>query len=290
MAVPQNVLTAIDFLTRNAGLSRAQAAGLVGNLLVESGSRINPGAINPRDGRDGSDSIGIAQWNSTRAQALRNFAAARGTPVNDLNTQLAYLVSELNGPERFAGDRLRAAQTPDEAARAAVSFFRPAGYNVRTRDPSGVPSLGSRIGWANTVMGGMSRPGMTDGAPSPEGLPGPSAPAMPAAAPQMNAQQFERYVGQNSPSTANNPAMAFQEDQATIRDGYVAGRPDIRSPNAAPMGNGMEALGRAFARQQGPAPVTPVYEQPFGTPLNVNPAQQQQAGFGGILSRLLGMG
>lgn len=43
MAVPQNVLTAIDFLTRNAGLSRAQAAGLVGNLLVESGSRINPG-------------------------------------------------------------------------------------------------------------------------------------------------------------------------------------------------------------------------------------------------------
>jgi hypothetical protein len=290
MAVPQNALTAIDFLTRNAGLSRAQAAGLVGNLLVESGSRIDPRAVNPRDGRDGSDSIGIAQWNSTRAQALRNFAAERGRPVNDLETQLAYLVSELNGPERRAGERLRAAQTPDEAARAAVSFFRPAGYNIRTGDPSAVPSLGSRVGWAQTVMGGgMARPGMTDGAPSPEGLPGPAMAPQPMEAPRMNGQQFAQYVGNNSPSTSNNPALAFQEDQNTIRDGFVAGRPDIRSPNTPPAGNGLEALGRAFARQQGPAPVTPVYEQPFGTPMNVNPAQQA-GGFGGILSRLLGMG
>jgi hypothetical protein len=97
------------------GLSPVQAAGIVGNLQGESGQGLNPNAVNRGDGRDGTDSVGIGQWNSTRAQALKDFAASKGVPWNDLNTQLEFLHQELKGPERGAYDRLMAAKTPEEA-------------------------------------------------------------------------------------------------------------------------------------------------------------------------------
>ena len=92
------------------GLSPVQAAGIVGNLQGESGRGLNTSTINPGDGRDGTDSIGIAQWNSSRAQALKDYAASKGVPHTDLNTQLEFLHQELKGPEKAAYDRLLAAQ------------------------------------------------------------------------------------------------------------------------------------------------------------------------------------
>ncbi len=76
------------------GYSPAASAGIVGNLVKES--RMNPNAINRGDGADGSNSIGIGQWNQDRAQNLNKFAAGRGTSPNDFNTQLAFVNHELN--------------------------------------------------------------------------------------------------------------------------------------------------------------------------------------------------
>ena len=117
------------------GLSPVQAAGIVGNLQGESGQGLNPNAVNRGDGRDGSDSVGIGQWNSTRAQALRDFAAAKGTSWNDLNTQLEFLHSELQGPEKKAYEALQAAKTPEEAARAFLGYERPKDWNVPGSHP-----------------------------------------------------------------------------------------------------------------------------------------------------------
>ena len=120
------------------GLSPVQAAGIVGNLQGESGRGLNTQTINPGDGRDGSDSIGIAQWNSTRAQALKDYAASRGVPHTDLNTQLEFLHSELKGPEKAAYSKLLAAQTPEEATRAMLAFERPKDWNVPGSHPNRV--------------------------------------------------------------------------------------------------------------------------------------------------------
>lgn len=105
----------------------AQAAGIVGNLIHESRG-LDTSANNPRDGRDGSDSIGLAQWNSTRAAALKAFAAQNKADWRDFNIQLAFVQHELETSESKAAQRLREAKTPREAAAAfAEHFLRPAG-------------------------------------------------------------------------------------------------------------------------------------------------------------------
>lgn len=125
---PDNGRAAFDFFV-SQGLAPHQAAGIVGNLQGESGQGLNPNAINKGDGRDGSDSIGIGQWNGTRAEALKAYADSKGTSWNDLNTQLEFLHSELKGPESKAYGRLASAQTPEEAGQAMLAYERPKDWN-----------------------------------------------------------------------------------------------------------------------------------------------------------------
>lgn len=120
-------LLAYDYLRRRHNLTDVQAAGLVGTFVQES--QMDTGARNRGDGRDGSDSIGIGQWNQDRAEGLKAFAADRGVDWNNLEIQLDYAMEELNGREGRAGAMLANAQTVEDAARAAISFERPSGFS-----------------------------------------------------------------------------------------------------------------------------------------------------------------
>lgn len=108
------------------GWTREQAAGIVGGLRAESD--FNTSARNAGDGADGSDSIGIAQWNAGRAKALQRFAARAGTDWRDFGTQLAFVQHELETTEGTAADRLRGARDVRGAAEAFLHFERPKGY------------------------------------------------------------------------------------------------------------------------------------------------------------------
>lgn len=97
------------------GVSPGTAAGAVGSMIGESGEKLNPAAINPGDGRDGSDSIGMGQWNQGRATALRATAREMGVPWTDPRAQIAHIGNELTGSHRHvlkgllaAGDDVRA--------------------------------------------------------------------------------------------------------------------------------------------------------------------------------------
>lgn len=109
-----------------AGFTPEQASGAAGAFVGES--RLDPSAVNPGDGRDGSDSIGIGQWNSDRAKALKAFAASRGKPWNDLDTQIDFAIQEMQSNEAKAGGLLKSARTVDEAAAAMLHYERPKGY------------------------------------------------------------------------------------------------------------------------------------------------------------------
>jgi hypothetical protein len=124
--VNERVGTAMSVL-QSLGWSKEQAAGIVGNLVAES--KLNTSAVNPGDGADGSDSIGIAQWNSTRARALKDFAASKGTDWQDLGTQIAFIDHELrNSPsERAAFEALKNSADPKAAAEAMIMYERPRG-------------------------------------------------------------------------------------------------------------------------------------------------------------------
>lgn len=124
--VGQRASSAMGFFTTR-GWSKEQAAGIVGNLIAES--QLNTGALNGGDGADGSDSIGVAQWNSGRATALKNFAAQSGKDWRDFETQLAFVDHELrNSPsERAAFNALQSAKDVQSAAEAMIMYERPRG-------------------------------------------------------------------------------------------------------------------------------------------------------------------
>lgn len=144
--------TARNFVSGPSAMSEAQGRDMVIKARIAAGddhetavawaanlnheSTFRPGAVNPRDGRDGSDSIGLGQWNGPRARALQKFALERGMNPGDASTQLQYLQAEVDGtiPYSISGvdpsfkDRLKAAKTAEEKARLiSVQFFKPAG-------------------------------------------------------------------------------------------------------------------------------------------------------------------
>ena len=109
-----------------AGFTPEQSSGAAGAFVGES--KLDPNAVNPGDGSDGSDSIGIGQWNAGRAKALKSFAASRGKPWNDLDTQIDFAIHEMQTNEGKAGGLLKSARTVDEAAAAMLHYERPKGY------------------------------------------------------------------------------------------------------------------------------------------------------------------
>lgn len=83
---------AIDFLVKQ-GFSVNQAYGIVGNLQVESFDSLDPTAS---DGH----AFGIAQWQDDRLEDLKQFARDNQSDYTAFETQLAFLVYELQHKEK----------------------------------------------------------------------------------------------------------------------------------------------------------------------------------------------
>lgn len=120
-----------------AGIPDHIAAGLVGNLMQESGQRIDPRAVG-----DNGNAFGSAQHNGDRRVALFAFAEANGKDPADLDTQIDFILHEGQTTERSAFSAIMAAQTAEEAALiASERFWRP-----------GVPHNERRQAFASSVL------------------------------------------------------------------------------------------------------------------------------------------
>jgi len=129
------------------GLTRAQAAGVVGSLMQESG--LSTTVKNPSSG-----ALGIGQWLGGRKTALLNSGKA-----GSLRGQLDFLWSELSGPESAALDRLKGAHTIADAASAFTwGFERPgkAEANMANRIKQGKAALGLASGGGGGQDAGTS--------------------------------------------------------------------------------------------------------------------------------------
>jgi hypothetical protein len=130
-----NRATAMRFLL-DKGLTRPQAAGVVGSLMQESGLR--PDAKNPSSG-----ALGIGQWLGGRKTNLLN------SGNSGLRGQLDFLWSELQGPEKAALTRLKGAHSVADAVNAFTwGFERPgrAEANIPNRVNQAHAALGLRGG------------------------------------------------------------------------------------------------------------------------------------------------
>jgi peptidoglycan hydrolase-like protein with peptidoglycan-binding domain/lysophospholipase L1-like esterase len=114
--------TVIDFFV-GKGLSRAQAAGIAGN--IQSESRFNPAAVG-----DSGKAIGLAQWRDSRRERLNSWTEENGYDPTTVDGQLEYLWWELNNTEKNALTNLKQTDTPSDAAYSFAKYFeRPTTIN-----------------------------------------------------------------------------------------------------------------------------------------------------------------
>lgn len=140
------VLDTITAFLTGKGFTRAQIAGIEGNLKVESG--LNPSAYNAREG-----AIGLAQWEGPRRTALQRYAAQHGSTETDLGTQLGFMWFELRGSEQAAYSAL--VQTDNPSAAAVV-------WDQKYERSAGT-SRSARIQAANDIYRGFNFGGGTGG-------------------------------------------------------------------------------------------------------------------------------
>jgi hypothetical protein len=134
------------------------------NFRDESG--LNPGINEIAPVVPGSrGGFGLAQWTGPRRRELEAYAQARGVPVDDINMQLDFLVSELQGPESGAASRIMATQDAGQAAAAIVEhFLRPADQHRESRIANYTSGAGYSGGGGSAPQGG----GMSGGGMNPQ--------------------------------------------------------------------------------------------------------------------------
>ena len=111
------------------GFTAAAAAGVVGNLVQESGLRTD--AIG-----DNGTSGGLAQWHNERLDALKRFAAARGKEWTDLDTQIEFLAEEMRTSYADTYAKMQNAELPEIAGQIMTDEYEipdPASANYAQR-------------------------------------------------------------------------------------------------------------------------------------------------------------
>jgi hypothetical protein len=145
------------------GLTPAQAAGVAGNLTVESG--LSSTAYNPREG-----AIGLAQWEKGRRTRLQSFAQQRGTSETDLGTQIDYLIYELQGPESGALAHLQATSDAGSAAAAFDQYYERSDGSARSARVADARAIASGHPTTTGASGGSSSSSGSSGGSGGESL------------------------------------------------------------------------------------------------------------------------
>ena len=151
------------------GMSANGAAGVVSNLLAESGLRTT--ALG-----DNKTSYGIAQWHNGRWDALKNFAQKSGLDASSLDAQSQFLMKELR--QKQYGSLMSTLSDPNVSAYDATAAFmktfeRPTNTSVEAvtgrynkgqsalSTPSGGGAYGTSFGDTSTVTGGNNTVNVT---------------------------------------------------------------------------------------------------------------------------------
>lgn len=133
------------------GLPGHVADAFIMNFQDESG--LNPGIEEQVANVHGTKGFGLAQWTGPRRDALTQFAQSQGRPVSDVDTQLDFLMTELQGPESRAAQAILGAQDTGSAASAIVNqFLRPAEEHRARREAA----YTGGAGMAGAVPQGMA--------------------------------------------------------------------------------------------------------------------------------------
>lgn len=120
----QKAKMGVDYLLKNSDLTPTQAIGIMANAVAESGV---DESLNAKHG------LGLFQWIGNRKSLFHKME--KNLPgSNSFEKQLSYALFELNGSEKSAYSKVKAAKTPEQAAAAfMIHFERPASKNTTPR-------------------------------------------------------------------------------------------------------------------------------------------------------------
>lgn len=186
------------------GWTRAQAAGIVGNLQAESG--VDPN----RAQNGGGPGYGLAQWEAPRQADFKAWAG-KDIHQSTFREQLEFIQHELTTTERGAGNALKGATTASEAAQIFCNKY----------ERPGIPHMETRIANANAIFNnatptqpGGSSPGKPDG--NPPSTPNPSTPGS---------------SGGNYTVRSGDTLSAIAERNGVSLSSLIAANPQIKNPN-----------------------------------------------------------
>lgn len=177
VTVSPQAAAAFQRLVTVHGYSPIQAAGLVGNLMQESGTGLRTDIVG-----DAGASHGIAQWNQGRLAAMRGYQSPLGAK-SELDRQVDYLAHELKTSEARAGGLIRGATDLGGAVRGGVAFERPNPKyaNVANRLSYAQAVYANQTGQNPTMAAsGGAPPGAAPPAAGGGGVSAPAAPVAPA--------------------------------------------------------------------------------------------------------------
>lgn len=207
-SVNGNAQRAMDYFM-NKGLSQHQAAGLVGNLMRESG--MSPTAVNSSSG-----AYGLAQWLGPRKKALFNKYGNNPT----LNQQLDFVWNELNSTHKKGLKALKSSKSAEEAARNAMGYYEfMAGPDAAVREmrkygQDGEGSMRKGINYASILMGHS---------PSKSSIV-PTTPIAP-----INPSTSQESLESPIPFTPFNPEVFFATPD-TYQQPVVVEEPEVQEP------------------------------------------------------------
>jgi hypothetical protein len=127
-------------LMKDLGLTKAQAAGVVGNLAHETGDFKQMQEVGARGGRGG---FGWAQWTGPRRREFEAYAQQMGLDPRSDQANLGFLEKEIKGSERGTLAALQGAQSPAQAAQIFEQKY----------ERASVVAMGSRVSRANAAFG-----------------------------------------------------------------------------------------------------------------------------------------
>lgn len=141
-----NVETAYTFFLNN-GFTSAQSAGIVGNLIQESG-------VNPESVQQDGPGRGIAQW-SLGGRWIPSLAT--GNPSTDLANQEQYILDELQSNPSYGLNQLKQAATASQAAQIFGTDYERYGVEgARVQDAQQVYQSAQTNDWPTASSGTIS--------------------------------------------------------------------------------------------------------------------------------------
>ena len=127
-----------DYLL-DAGYSKVQAAGIIGNMWQESG-------VNPSRHESNGIGFGLVQWSFGRRQQLESYASSKGKSASDIYVQLEFLVKELREGKQLRGTYAEQFANPYSVDQATEAFCW--GFERPHKDYA---NFSKRLKYANSI-------------------------------------------------------------------------------------------------------------------------------------------